>query len=92
MLVIAIEACYGFGFLFIGCEMGQRVNLAFAECSAMAGQFDWYLFPAEIQQMLPLIFKFTQQPVLGVWHVTVEHSNWSVNTYSLVIALNQSIE
>lgn len=63
LLAIAIETCYGFGSLFIFCEMGQRINLAFAECSEMADQFDWYLFPTKIQRMLPMIFRFTQRPL-----------------------------
>ena len=58
-----IQVIYAFGVVFIACELGQRVNLAFVECSDMIDQFDWYLFPAEIQRLLPIILNFTQQPV-----------------------------
>lgn len=29
----------------------------------MINQFDWYLMPADIQRMLPIIVNFAQQPV-----------------------------
>lgn len=62
LLTTILEDSYAFGILFIGCELGQRVSLAFEECREMVNQFEWYLFPAEIQRMLPLILHFTQQP------------------------------
>lgn len=58
-----IEIIYSFVGMFVSCEMGQRINLAFEECNEIVEQFDWYQFPVEIQQMLPLILHFTQQPV-----------------------------
>lgn len=61
-LVTIIETCYAFGVMFIVCELFQRINLAFDECNEMVDQLDWYLFPAKIQQMLPIIIHFTQQP------------------------------
>lgn len=57
-----LQAIYAFGLVFVICEMGQRLNFAFAECSQMVDQFEWYLFPMAIQRMLPLILMFTQQP------------------------------
>lgn len=61
-MTIMLEFLYSFAVVFIDCEMGQRVNLAFAKCSEIVEQFDWYLFPTEIQRMLPLILNITQQP------------------------------
>lgn len=55
--------CYAFGDMLVACEMGQRINIAFDECSAMIDQFEWYSFPTDIQRLLPLIMDFTQQPV-----------------------------
>lgn len=63
LLVAAVEIMYAFGNLFISCELGQRVNLAFDECNEMVNQFDWYRFTMEIQRMLPTILNYTQQPV-----------------------------
>lgn len=54
---------YAFGILLIACELCQRNNQAYAECSDMVDQFNWYLFPTKIQQMIPLILIFTQQPI-----------------------------
>lgn len=62
LLNMMLEFVYAFGGLFIACELGQRFTLAFDECSEMVDQFDWHLFPTEILRMMPLIFKFTQQP------------------------------
>lgn len=57
------EVFYSFGVLLIICEICQRVNFAFNECNEMTNQLQWYLFPADIQRMLPLIFNYMQQPV-----------------------------
>lgn len=57
-----IEVFYAFGVMFMTCELGQRINIAFVECGEMVEQFDWYLFPAEIQRMQPMILNITQQP------------------------------
>ena len=58
-----VQVIYAFGVLLITCELGQQINLAFIDCSDMIDQFDWYLFPIEIQRMLPLILNFAQQPI-----------------------------
>lgn len=63
LLIIVLQIFYAFGAMFIACELGQRVNLAFNECSEMIHRFDWYLLPAEIQRLLPLIINFAQQPI-----------------------------
>ena len=64
MLTTIIEVAYAFGILFTACELGQRMNHAFNECNDMIDQFDWYLFPANIQRMLPIIINFAQQPIV----------------------------
>lgn len=58
-----IEVTYSFGILFVTCELGQRFNLEFAECGDMFERFDWYLFPAHAQRMLPIILCHSQQTV-----------------------------
>ena len=62
-MIIMLEVIYAFGVLLIGCELGQRVNIAFEECSEMIDQFEWYLFSAKIRTILPFIISYTQQPV-----------------------------
>ena len=49
--------------MFIACEISQRVNDAFNGLNLTIHQFDWYLFPIEIQRMLPMIIVVAQQPV-----------------------------
>lgn len=63
LLITVFEIVYAFGVIFVACELGQRVNLAFDECSQIINQFEWYLFPDEIQRMLPLILNLTRQPI-----------------------------
>lgn len=39
------------------------IGFAFEDCNDMIVQFEWYLLPADTQQMLPIICHFSQQPV-----------------------------
>lgn len=63
LIVTTIKVIYAFAVIFVGCELGQRINIAFAECADKVVLFDWYLFPVKFQRMLPLIINFTQQPI-----------------------------
>lgn len=54
---------YAFGVLLMACECGQGATTAFERCSEIVDQFAWYLFPAEIQRMLPMVLAFTQKPI-----------------------------
>lgn len=61
-MVSILSVIYALGILLVACELGQRTGLAFVECYDLIVQFDWFLFPAEIQRMIPMILIFTQQP------------------------------
>lgn len=63
LVMPTFEASYAFGVMLMACELGQRTNLAFAECGDMIDQFEWYLFSMKIQRILPMILHFTQQPL-----------------------------
>ena len=63
LLITMLEAIYAFGVLLIACELCGGNNQAYDECSDMVDQLDWYLFPIEIQRMMPTILHFTQQPI-----------------------------
>lgn len=63
-LMLCIEACYSFGFVFVICEVCQRVSLAFDDLNDRVFEFDWYLFPAIVKKMLPTIMLFAQQPII----------------------------
>lgn len=53
---------YAYGCVLVCCECCQRSNQAYEECDNMIAQFDWYLFPSEVQRILPLILALTRQP------------------------------
>ena len=71
LLGTMVKVNSSFGILLIACELCQQTNQAFDECSDMVKQFDWYLFPVEIQRTMPMILYFTQQPIelicFGSW-------------------------
>lgn len=45
------------------CGFSQRISNAFEEINDVIVQFDWYLFPIEINRMLPTILLVTQHSV-----------------------------
>lgn len=49
--------------VFIACELSQRLDHAFEKINFTIDQFDWYLFPALIQRMIPTVSVVAQQPV-----------------------------
>lgn len=61
--MLFLEVIYAFGVLFLVCDLGQRVQQTFIECGDIIYQLDWYKFPAEIQQMLPIIMNFSFEPI-----------------------------
>lgn len=63
LILTAMEVFYSFAVLLLACELGQRFNLAFDECSTTVEQLEWYSFPLDVQRLLPLILNFTQQPI-----------------------------
>ena len=71
MLITTQNVSYAFGLIFAACELSQRLNLAFDECSEMFTQFEWYLFPEEIKRIWPTLINFVQQLVeLGCFGTT----------------------
>lgn len=63
LVMTVIEVIYAFSTMFISCELGQRLNFGNDECNEIIDQFKWYRFPANIQQMLPIIMNYAQQSV-----------------------------
>lgn len=49
---------------FAACELGQKFSNAFSDIDNSIGQLDWYLFPFEIQKMLPMIMSYAQQSLV----------------------------
>lgn len=63
LLIVIIEISYAFGILFTLTELFQRIILAFDENNDMINQFEWYLFPIEIQRLLPMTMMFAQKSI-----------------------------
>lgn len=63
LVLIILIAIYAFFGWLIVCELSQRLNVEYEECSSMASEFDWYRFPIEIQRIYPTILAFIQQPM-----------------------------
>lgn len=59
-----LYAVWSFGLVFVACEISQRSCDALNEMDDDIGQLDWYMYPAEIQRMLPIIMENSQQPVI----------------------------
>lgn len=47
----------------ISCEMGERACEMFGAIDKTMDDIDWYLYPIEIQRMLPAIILVTQKPI-----------------------------
>lgn len=54
---------YLFGVVLMACEFGQYVSNAFEGIDDEIEAFDWYLFPHELQRMLPMVLVIVQRPV-----------------------------
>lgn len=63
LIALIGQTVWCFIFIFIYCELGQRVNEAFDESYDTILQFNLYSFPMEIQRMLPIIILNAQQSV-----------------------------
>ena len=63
LLVLILSGVIAFATVFIACEIGQRMSDAFDGIHFTIDQFEWYLFPIEIQRMLLTIIAVAQQPV-----------------------------
>lgn len=63
LLLTIFFACYAFGSVMVFCELGQRLTDEFEKIDDKVNEFDWYLFPPQIQRMLPIIMMGTQGEV-----------------------------
>lgn len=57
------ELFWSFGLVFITCELAGRVSSKFDDVDATVAQFKWYLFPYDVQKLLPTIISNAQQEV-----------------------------
>lgn len=61
--IIIGQALFGIAAVFFACDLGQRSSDKWNEISLRIDQFKWYMFPNELNQILPTIIATAQQPV-----------------------------
>lgn len=65
-----------FGFVFILCEIGQRLTDAIYAIVYEFEQLKWYLLPIKIQRILPIILMNAQKPMtMGCFGIVVGDRN-----------------
>lgn len=62
-LMTIFYASFAFGYVFITCELFQRLTDGFDEINDAVDQLKWYQFSNEIRKMLPTLLINVQQPV-----------------------------
>lgn len=62
-VVLFFQAFYSFGFVFVVCELCERVTHGFNEINTIFSKHTYFLYPSEIQRLLPIMIIFTQQPM-----------------------------
>lgn len=63
LLATLFQAICAFAAIFLNCELGERTMEAFEGIVELSTQLDWYLFPLEIKQILPMALVNVQQPI-----------------------------
>ena len=63
LIKMALEVFYSFLFVFISCELCERLMGEYDDIGYVICQFDWYLLPIKIQKTLPTIIINAQQAV-----------------------------
>lgn len=61
---ILLKTSFAFGLIGMFCELCERIGDGFEEISDAVHNLDWYLYPLEVQRMLPIILHNAQQPVV----------------------------
>lgn len=73
--ILVVQSVYAVILKFIACEIGERLSGAFSEINDVICRFDWYLFPAEVQRILPIVMVSAQHPVDFVCFGSIT-ANW----------------
>lgn len=64
LITLTISVLYQFGAVFIVCEIGEQLKNIFVQIDELFEQLKWYLFPIDVQQVLPLIIANTLQEAI----------------------------
>lgn len=63
LLVSTAALIYPFGLVYVICELGGRLSYQFSDIDDIIGQFQWYLFPNDVQKLLPFVIMGAKQKV-----------------------------
>lgn len=63
-IITLMWMCWTFAQMFIFCELGENVTDQFNQISNAIYSSDWYMFPKEIQRIIPIIAMSAQRPVI----------------------------
>lgn len=63
LFLTIVDIFYSFGVVCLVCEIGQQISNAYDDIDDIINQLDWYLFPYQIQRMLPMVFINSQESV-----------------------------
>lgn len=63
-MIMFLYGFFGFALIYVVCELSQRISNAFSDICDAIDTYDWYLYPLELQRMLPLIILPIQKPVV----------------------------
>lgn len=63
LLVTITEVFHAFFTVGLACEMGERVCGMFGSIEETMDEIDWYLYPIEVQRMLPAIMMVAQKSI-----------------------------
>lgn len=64
MIKPLILAFWSFGLVYIVCEFGENLTNRFEDLDEAVYQCDWYTYPNEIQNLLPIILLGSQEPII----------------------------
>lgn len=63
LLVTITEVFHAFFTVGLVCEMGERVCDMFSAIDETMDEIDWYLYPIDVQRMLPAIMIVAQKQI-----------------------------
>lgn len=63
ILALIIEIIYQFGAVFVVYEIGEQLKNIFIQIDDLFEQLKWYLFPIDVQHILPIVIANVQQEI-----------------------------
>lgn len=63
LMAVLLFSSYAFGAVFVICELCQRMSNHYDDVGDIIGDLKWYLFPANVQRVLPIIITSVHEEV-----------------------------